>query len=57
MKSVIDIIFAVTLLVGGGYASQRLLKAVRQEALMKVHRGLPSLETFTRKLTHQKNSF
>ncbi len=51
MKSVAEIIFAVTLLVGVVKFSNEALPAFRKESLEKVHKGIPSLETFTRTLT------
>jgi hypothetical protein len=57
MKAVLEIITAVTLLVGGAKIGQSFLQEVRKEALMKVHKDPPSLGSFTRKLIHQKDSF
>lgn len=53
LKAVMEIFFAFFMLVGGAKVSQGILVEVRREILMKVHRGLPSLESFTRKLTQQ----
>lgn len=51
MKAVAEVIFAIILLVGGVKISDKALMAFRKESLEKVHKGLPSLETFTRALT------
>lgn len=54
MKSVIETIVGILMLIMAGSAFSSLYKAVKTETIIKVHRGLPSLEGYTRKLTHTK---
>lgn len=53
MKAVMEIIFAIILLVGGVRISNVAIKAFKKETLEKVYKGLPSLENFTRTLTRK----
>lgn len=54
MKSVIDAIVGILMLLGIGSVSLSLYNSVKKEALLKVHHGLPSLEKYTQKLTRTK---
>lgn len=54
MKTVIDAIVGFLMLLGIGSVSLSLYKTVQKEALTKVHKGLPSLERYTEKLTGAK---
>jgi hypothetical protein len=52
MRAIIDIFLAIIFSVVLGSGSLKLInKKVKREALIKVQKGLPSLESFTRKLT------
>lgn len=52
MNSVIDCIFKILSFVLVYHSFSWTYSTVRREALLAVQRGLPSLETFTEKLTH-----
>ena len=54
MKTVIDAIVGILILLGLGTVGASLYKNVQKEALLKVHKGLPSLERYTQKLTGTK---
>ena len=55
MRAIIEIFLAVLFTVVSGTTALTLSnKAIKKEALIKVQKGLPSLSTFTQKLT-QKN--
>lgn len=54
MKSAIDAIVGVLMLVVIGISFGSLYRAVKTEAVTKVHQGLPSLERYTQKLTGTK---
>ena len=54
MKSVIDAILGFLALFTLGFALESLYKVVKTETVIKVHRGLPSLERYTQKLTGTK---
>ncbi len=51
MESVKEILFAVALLVGGGFAIDKIHDKVRLIALEKAHKGLTPMTHFTSKLT------
>lgn len=51
MDSVKEIIFAIALLVGGGFAIDKIHDQVKMMALEKVSKGLPPMTRFTKKLT------
>lgn len=52
MRAVIEIFLAILFTVITGSTFLNLSsKAIKKEALMKVQKGLPSLESFTSKLT------
>ncbi len=57
MKSVIDAIVGIFMLLGLGTGIVVLHDAVKKEAMIKVHRGLSPLERYTRKLTRVKLAF
>lgn len=54
MRAIIDIALAVifSLILGSG-SLHLINKKVKREALIKVQEGLPSLESFTNKMTHK----
>ncbi len=54
MKTVIDAIVGILILLGIGTVGASLYKSVQKETLLKVHQGLPSLERYTQKLTGTK---
>lgn len=52
MRAIIEIILAILFtVITGTMALNFSSKVIKKEALTKVQKGLPSLETFTRKLT------
>ncbi len=52
MKELGELVFALALLFfAGNFAYQKVYNEVKEEALIKVHKGLPSLETFTKRIT------
>jgi len=52
MRAIIDIFLAIIFSVALGSGSLHFINAkVKKEALVKVQKGLPSLEVFTRRLT------
>ena len=54
MKSVIDAVFGVLMILAGSYALESIYKVVKTETVIKVHRGLHPLEAYTRRLTGTK---
>tara|TARA_Y100000591_G_C21780879_1_gene670964 strand:- start:888 stop:1055 length:168 start_codon:yes stop_codon:yes gene_type:complete len=55
MRAIIDIFLAIIFSVALGSGSLHLInKMVKREALLKVQKGLPSLELFTNKMTHKR---
>jgi hypothetical protein len=54
MNAVNSIFVAVALVFGGGYALNKIYVTVRQAAVERIHRGQPSLSTFTNRLTCSK---
>lgn len=54
MNSVNGIFVALALVFGGGYALDKIYVAVKGAAVERIHRGQPSLETFTNRLTHAR---
>ncbi len=56
MNSVKEIFIAVAIIVGGGFAVQKIHHKVRAMTLQKVHQGLPPIGKFTEKLTGIKAS-
>ena len=54
MRAIIEIILAIFFTVVSGTTVIKLsCKAIKKEAILKVHNGLPSLENFTQKMTRQ----
>lgn len=54
MRAIIDIFLAVLFTIISGCTVLNLTsKAIKKEALTKVHNGLPSLENFTKKMTSE----
>ena len=51
MKSVIDAITGILMIIAVGSSMGALYHMVKKETVIKVHRGLGRLEPFTRKLT------
>ena len=52
MRAIIEIFLAILFTVITGTTVLNLSsKAIKTEAIIKVHKGLPSLEVFTKKLT------
>ena len=51
MNAVNGIFVALAVIFGGGYALDKIYVTVKQAALERVHRGQPSLEQFTNRLT------
>jgi len=52
MRAIIEIILAILFTVATGTTVLNLSsKTIKKEALLKVHKGLPSLESFTQKMT------
>ncbi len=51
MKAVAEIVAAIILLASGGYLAPKAIESFKKETLMKVHKGLPPLSTFTNNLT------
>ncbi|MCB9061526.1 MAG: hypothetical protein H6622_08400 [Halobacteriovoraceae bacterium] len=52
MRAIIEIFLAILFTVITGTTVLNLSsKAIKKEAIIKVHKGLPSLEVFTKKLT------
>jgi hypothetical protein len=52
MRAIIEIILAIFFTVVSGTTVIKLsCKAIKKEAILKVHNGLPSLENFTQKMT------
>ncbi len=54
MRAIIDIFLAIIFSVILGSGSLHVFnKRVKREALIKVQKGLPSLESFTKRMTHK----
>jgi len=54
MRAIIDIFLAIIFSVIIGSGSLNIInKEVKREALIKVQKGLPSLESFTKRMTHK----
>lgn len=51
MKVVAEIIVAIILIASGGYLAPKAVESFKNETLMKVDKGLPSLQDFTCKMT------
>ena len=52
MRAIIEIFLAILFTVVSGTTILNLSsKVIKKEAIIKVHKGLPSLESFTQKLT------
>jgi hypothetical protein len=56
MNAVNGIFLALAVVFGGGYALDKIYVTVRQAAVERIHRGQPSLEHFTNRLTCAKIS-
>ncbi len=54
MKAVIDSIVGILMLLGLGAGLHSAYSSIQKEALLRVHKGLPSLEKYTQKLTGTK---
>ena len=54
MNALSSIFVAVALVFGGGYALDRIYVSVKRAAVERIHRGQPSLEAFTNRLTHAR---
>jgi hypothetical protein len=50
MKVVAEIVAAVILLVSSCYLAPKVIEGFKRETLIKVDKGIPSLQNFTRKL-------
>ena len=53
MKAVAEIVAAIILLASGGHLAPKAVESLKKETLMKVNKGLPSLESFTKNLTQK----
>ena len=54
MRAIIEIFLAILFTVISGTTVLNLSsKAIKKEAISKVHKGLPSLEKFTKELTRE----
>ena len=54
MRAIIEIILAVLFtVITGSTALNFSSKAIKKEALIKIQKGLPSLEAFSKKLTRK----
>lgn len=54
MRAIIEIFLAILFTVISGTTVLNLSsKAIKKEALVKVHKGLPSLEVFTKEMTRK----
>ena len=51
MKAVAEIVAAIILIASGGYLAPKAIESFQKETLVKVDKGLPSLQDFTRKMT------
>ena len=51
MESVKEIIIALTILFGSGYAAEKVHAYVKQMAVKQIQKGLPALSAYTQKLT------
>jgi hypothetical protein len=56
MNSVSGIFMALSLILSGGYASDKILTITKRAAVEHIHRGLPSLPEFSNRLTCSKIS-
>lgn len=54
MKSAIDAVVGFLMIITVGSGMTSLYRAIKNESLFKVHKGLPSLESYTQKLTGKK---
>ena len=54
MNAIGEIFAALLILFASGYGMEKLYVAVKQEAIIKVHRGLPSLSAYTNELICSK---
>ena len=54
MNAIGEIFVALSLLIGSGYAVEKIYVTVERETLIHVHRGLPSLSAYTSRLTCSK---
>jgi hypothetical protein len=54
MNAVSGIFVALAVIFGGGYALDKIYVTVRHAAIERIHRGQPSLERFTNRLTCSK---
>ena len=54
MKPVIDMVTGVLAFLMLSYSIESIYYVVKKETVLKVHKGLPSLEVFTQKLTKMK---
>ena len=55
MRAIIEILLAIIFTVVSGTTVLNLSsKAIKREAIIKVHNGLPSLEAFTKEMTKKK---
>ena len=57
MESTINAIFVILGFILAGSAFGPIYRAVKTETVIRVHRGLPPLEGYTRKLTGTKLPF
>ena len=57
MRAIIEIFLAIIFSIALGSGSLHVInKKVKKEALIKVQKGLPSLESFTKKMIHHENN-
>lgn len=56
MNAVSGIFLALSLIFGGGYALDKILRETKRGAVEHVQRGMPSLSQFTNRLTCSKIS-
>ena len=54
MKTVVEIVTAIILLVSGGYLAPKAVESFKKETLLKIQKGLPPLENFSQKLSKPK---
>lgn len=56
MNAVSGIFVALAIIFGGGFVLEKIYVAVKTAAVERIHRGQPSLMSFTNKLTCSKIS-
>lgn len=51
MESVKEIFVALMILLGGGYATEKVHNYIKQTAIKQIQKGLPSLSNYSQKLS------